>query len=223
MLGAVAAVFFAGPLAGQDPRGLSLVAGLAYERGGPGPSLVQELAEAGLDDPRVRPCFPQVPCTATEYPFYFDDGLDIAAMVGARYRWDRPFSIQAVLSNGRRGHAEGYQEEPYDHVLVRYASFLTTVSFGLHLGSVRLEAGPALNATNWSGVRRNADPRKGTVTELGAAGGVSVGFRAADVQLAVRAGGHMFPSTDLGNSLLVPLRSEYRSFYVGVSILPWHD
>ena len=57
LVGLLAAV----PAAAQDEPGLFFVGGLGYQRGGPGPDLVDALAQGGLDDIRPGTCAGSAP------------------------------------------------------------------------------------------------------------------------------------------------------------------
>lgn len=221
LVGAMAGLLLAAPAAGQELRGLTFVGGVGYEWGGPGPSLVDALREADLADPKEGRCFYATTCAEPiDYPVYFNEGLNLTAFIGARYRFDAPLSIELLFSNGQRGHAEGYNETTRETLVVSYAAFMVTVTGGLHLGPVRLEAGPVLNQIFWGITRTSEDAGSEGIPVFGVNLGAGGGFRVGAVLLSLRAGIRQFPTTDLRPALQVPLEADYRSFYVGVTVLP---
>ncbi|MDX1675034.1 MAG: hypothetical protein R3314_09590 [Longimicrobiales bacterium] len=216
---AVAALSIAAPAAGQGSHGLTFVAGVGYERGGPGPSLVESLEAADLGDTRPERCYVQTCVEAVEHPFYFDDGLNVVAFIGARYRFPAPFSLELIGSNGQRGHAEGFNMDTKETLIVSYASFMLTATGGVHLGPLRLEAGPVLNQILWETTRNSDKLREQGKPVFGTVVGASGSIRISEVYLSLRAGVRQFPTIDL-RDLGVPLEAEYSSFYVGVTVLP---
>lgn len=218
--GVVVVLALAAPAGAQGSRGLSFVGGLAYETGGPGPSLVDALTEVDLADDKPGRCYGVTCVSSTEYPFYFDDGLNISAFAGARYRFGAPFSMELLLSNGQRGHAEGYNDQDKRTLLVAYASFMLTATAGVHLGPVRLSAGPVVNNVIWDVKRNTQDIGKQGIPVVGLTLGASGSIRIRDVLVSLRAGARRFPTTDLQPTFNVPLQADYRSFFVGIAVLP---
>lgn len=204
----------------HDPRGLSFVAGAAYEWGGPGPSLVRELAAAGLDQDKPEECFGTTCVYGEEYPFYFDEGLNLAGMFGLRYRFDPPFSIEALVSNSLRGQAEGYNQEVGDHLVVTYSSILFSTTLAAHLGPVRLEAGPLWNRTRWGKTRTRSSSASGTTVTLGAVLSASASRVVGRAMVSVKAGLRENPPVDLRGPLQVELEPGYRTFFLGATVAP---
>lgn len=216
----LAALCFAVPARGQEPRGLTFVIGLGYEEGGPGPALTDALAEADLADVKPERCVLTTCVDAVEHPVHFSEGLNLAAFFGGRYRFDAPLSLELLASNGQRGHAEGYNDETKEDLVVAYASFLLSATLGVHVGPVRLETGPVLKQTYWNVTRSGRDLGRRGIPAFGALLGASGSVRVADVFLSVRAGLRRFPTTDLRSRFNVPIEADYRSFLVGVTVLP---
>lgn len=217
LAGLTAAPFTATPAAAQD-SGFSFVAGLAYEDGGPGPELVEALRHIELDDVRPGGCRGTVCVEPTAHPFYFDEGLDLAVLLGFRYRFRAPLSVEGLISNGARGHAEGYDAEARDHLVVSYASFLLTTTLGAHLGPVRVEAGPVFNSTRWKSTFNSTRETKDGTFTVGGLVGASASFRFKEVLISLRTGVRRFPSAGIENPLQVQLEAGYDSFYVGASV-----
>ena len=145
----LAVALAAAPAAAQEGTGLAFVAGLAYEDGGPGAALVTGLRAIGMDGTRPGACYVTVCVDPVVHPFYFDEGLNLSVFLGVRYRFHAPVSIDALFSNGQRGHAEGYDDDTFDHVIIRYSTFIFSTSLGAHAGPIRLAAGPVLKTTGW--------------------------------------------------------------------------
>ena len=211
---------YTAPAGAQDGRGLRFVGGLAYESGGPGPSLVDALAAADLGDDKPGRCYAITCVSSTEYPFYFNDGLNVSAVAGTRYRFDAPFSVELLLSNGQRGHAEGYNDQDKQTLLVAYASFMLTATAGVHVGPLRLSAGPVVNNVIWDVKRNTQDIGKQGIPTVGVTLGAGGSIRIRDVLVSLRAGARRFPTTDLHPTFNVPLQADYRSFFVGIAVLP---
>lgn len=209
LVSALVAVLVCAPLSAQESPGLSFVGGLGWERGALGPSLVEELTDAGFDDPVDR--------AAVDYPYYGAEGIEIMGMLGFRYRFDSPFFMEAVVSNGERGRARGYREEDRYELIVSYASFLLTATGGAELGPFRFEAGPILNGTSWGKNRNDIVVGSARTASLGALAGVGLSLDLPEVLLSLRAGVRAFPEVSLSNSLELPVQVGYRSMYVAVS------
>ncbi|HSH45613.1 MAG TPA: hypothetical protein VK966_07140 [Longimicrobiales bacterium] len=209
------------PAAAQEASGLSFVGGVAYERGGPGDALVRSLREAGLDDVRTQSCpAPNAQCEDVAHPFHFSEGIPIAGFIGARYRFTLPVSVEALVSNGERGHAEGYNEERSEHLIVGHTSFLLTTTAGAHLGPVRIALGPTLKATRWKVTRNSGAANRQSTMSVGATAELSAALFTRAAETRFRAGYRAFPDRDLSGTLHEPLEAEYRSFYVGVTVSP---
>lgn len=216
-LAVVLTVCVALPASAQS--GLTFVGGVGYEEGGPGPSLVESLAAAGLADVKEGRCFLTTCIADVEHPFYYNEGLNMTAFIGGRYRFNAPISIELLFSNGQRGHAEGFSDETNQTLVVAYASFMATTTAGLHLGPFRLEAGPILNQIFWDVTRDSRTLSEESTSVMGLLFGASGSVRVSDVYLSLRAGVRRFPTVDLTH-LRVPLEARYRSFYVGFTVLP---
>lgn len=211
----LAALLIAGPAAAQGPRGLTFVGGIGYEQGGPGASLLDGLTAAGMDDTKMA-----WGSGTTRYPLHYTEGLNVVAFIGGRFRFDAPLSLELLLSNGQRGHAEGYSATDQETLVVAYASFLASVTGSVHLGPVRVGAGPVINAMAWDATRNSQDAGSATTSLVG--GQVEGGFsvRAGDTRVSLRGGVRRFPPVDLGPAIAVPMEAEYRSFFVGVTVSP---
>lgn len=219
---ALAAPLLAAPVAAQEPSGFSFVGGIAYEPGGPGSALVDELVAAGYSDQLPASC--RGPgCEPPDHPFFFDEGLNIAALVGMRYRFGAPVSLEMIFSNGQRGHAEGYNHAARDYLIIAYSSFLLTTTAGAHVGPFRLEAGPVLNNTGWESTRNSSRQASGRTTAVGGTVGVSGSVRIPDAVLAVKVGVRRFPGTDLLTAVQAPFAPDYNSFFIGVTASPAGD
>jgi hypothetical protein len=157
------------------------------------------------------------------YPFYFDEGLDIAAFVGGRYRFGGPIALEVLLSNGPRGHAEGFNDANSDHYVVRYSSFLLSNAVQGHFGPALIEAGPVLSYTAWDASRNSSDAGATGDWQIGGHAGVGAELPVRSVRISLRVGGRVFPQTDLRGSLGLPLQPDYRSYYVGLTVLPSLD
>lgn len=202
----------AGPTAGQ---GLVFVGGLGYEQGSPGPTLVASLADAGLDDTRSRSGRPGI-----EHPFYYDAGLKLTAFLGGRYRFPGPVSLELLFSNGSRGHAQGYDASQHRTLVLAWSSLLVTSTVGVHLGPIRLGAGPTLNALFWDAEWDWEDDDAFTTPLLGLTGGITADVPVADVVISLRAGGRAFPAVEVNPTLRVPLDAQYNTFYLGLTVIP---
>lgn len=216
------ALFGAAPVAGQGLT-VSAVGGLAYEPGGSGAALAGALAAAGYDDFFRGACAGGTCPNATQYPFYHNTGLDLAAFAGVRIHPPGPFSLEALVSNGQRGHAEGYDQETRRHLLVAYASFILSAGLGVHLGPLRLEAGPALNRIGWEVTRNSASTVERSTVTLGGMAAVSGELRVGDALVSLRAGLRRFRPADLRTRAQVPLEPDYRSLIVGLTVTGWTD
>lgn len=221
-LGAQLAAAPMAPAVAQEPRGLMFVGGIAYEPGGPGRGLLDELVAAGYSDRLPSNCA-HPGCEPPDHPFYHDEGLNIAALVGMRYRFDAPFSLEMLGSNGQRGHAEGYSSSAREYLIVAYSSLLLTTTLGAHVGPIRLEAGPVFNSTGWEVTRNSARSRKGRTSAVGGTAGVSGGVHLGGALLSLKVGIRGFPGTDLRIPVRVPFEPDYHSFFIGVTAIPTGD
>lgn len=213
----VAAALLPATGAAQEPRGLSYMLGIGYERGGPGPALVSEFLKAGYDD--NLPC--SVQCEGqNSFPLYHDEGLNITGMAGIRYRFDRPFSLEALVSNGQRGHSQGYSADRGTHLVVSYAAYVMAVTAAAHLGPLRLEAGPVLNGTSWQVTRNSARRRDARTTALGATVGASGGVRVNGMAVSLKVGARRLQAADLRSELLLPLEPEFVTYFIGLTVIP---
>lgn len=217
--GLLAVLIGATPARPQEDRGLMFLGGLAYEQGGPGPSLVDELITAGYGDGRPHPCAYEG-CQVDETPFYYDAGLNVIVLLGVRYHFLPALSIQVLGSNGQRGHAEGYSFSRREHLIVAYSSLMFATTLGAHLGPIRIEAGPVVNRTAWEVTRNSFSGSRGRTSVLGATAGLGASLRLADVILSVKAGIRRFGSADLPTALQLRVAPRYRSFFVGLTASP---
>lgn len=208
------------PAAAQEPAGVTYIVGVGYERGGPGPALVEEMLEAGYDDP--------IPCSAgcglnDPYPYYHDEGLNITGMVGLRYRFTAPFSLELLASNGQRGHGQGYSARSQTHLVLGYASYLVAATAGAHLGPVRFEVGPVLNATSWQVTRNSARRRDHRTTALGGTAAVSGSVRLPEMLLSLKVGARKLQPADMRSGLLLPFEPAFESYFVAITVIPTGD
>lgn len=210
----------AAPLAAQDAHGLSFVAGVGYEMGGPGPHLVEQFEEAGLDEDRPEKCAVFHCDPAVPYAFHVNEGIGLTFLAGVRYRTRGLLSIEALVSNGVWGHAAGNSESQGENLEVFYGPLVLSTELGVHLGPLRLAAGPALNRTTWR-ITRNASPG-GDVTRslaLGLGGSASLEVRARGVAISGRVQARAFRDVDIPTSLLA-LDGRYRSIVFALSVHP---
>lgn len=212
---ACAALASAPPALGQEPHGLSAIAGGGYEQGGPGPSLAGSLADNGFDDYRFEGGGARV-----DYPRFYDAGLNLVFFLGGHYRFPGPYSIDAILSNGSRGHAQGHDASGPDRLLLRWSSLLLTSSVGVHLGPVRLAAGPTANLLFWDTERNWSQERTFVTPVPGATAVASARFPAGDVLVSLQTGVRAFAPADLAPALNVPLEATYSTWFLGVTVLP---
>ncbi|MFO7894632.1 MAG: hypothetical protein R6U63_12930 [Longimicrobiales bacterium] len=212
---ACVALAAATPAPGQEAHGLSAIAGGGYERGGPGSSLAGSLAAIGFDDRLFEGGGGWV-----DHPRLYDAGLNLVFFLGGHYRFPGPYSIDAILSNGSRGHAQGYDGSGPDRLLLRWSSLLLTSSVGVHLGPVRLAAGPTVNVLVWDTERNWSDERTFVTPVPGATAVASARFSAGDVLASLQTGVRTFAPADLAPALSVPLKATYSTWFVGVTILP---
>lgn len=219
---ALVAPFTTGSAAAQEPLGLTFIGGIAYEPGGPGAALVDELIMAGYADHMPASCqFPG--CEPPDHPFYFDEGLNVAALVGVRYRFTAPLSVELLASNGQRGHAEGYSSRARDYVVVAYSSLLLATTVGGHVGPLRVEAGPVFNSTRWEATHNSSRQKRGRTAAVGGTLGVTGSVRLSDALFSLKVGMRGFPGTDLRPAIQVPLEPDYHSFFIGVTAIPTGD
>lgn len=214
-------LLLAAPLSAQG--GFTLVGGVAYEPGGPGPALVDGMRAAGFDDIRPGVCYGTNCPYAVETPFYYNAGIDLAAFGGFRYRAPGPFSVETLISNGQRGHAEGYDSGGRGHLLVSYASFILSTTVALHVGPIRLEAGPAVNRTGWAATRNHSRTIEGKTVTLGGTAAVSGEVRVGELLLSFKSGLRQFPAVDLRDPVWLALDVDYYSVLVGVTVTGWTD
>lgn len=218
--GVLAALLVAAPAWGQEPNGFTFLGGIGYERGGPGGALIDALHTADLADVQPGRCHATTCVDPVEYPFHYTEGLNLAGFIGGRYRFDIPLSFELTVSNGPRGHAEGYNDELKEHVIVAYESFLAAATAGLHLGPIRLEAGPVINHTSWELTRNSRTIDEQGIPVIGGTVGASGGVRVGEVFLSLGAGLRRFPTGGLEPAFHIPLQADYRSYFVNVSVLP---
>ncbi len=211
----------AAPAAAQNVTGLSFIGGLEYERGNPGSDLVHAFDAAGLNGVRPGRCAGPYCNPEEEYPFHFADGIGLSLAMGFRYRFAAPVSLETMVSNGPRGHAEGFDDVTSEHLIVSYSAFILASSIGAHLGPFRLAAGPALLSTGWAATYNAADTEKTTSVRLGGTLGLSYGLRIGDAMLSLRASVHEFPDDQVPNPMDLPIRTQYRTYRVGVTVNPW--
>ena len=207
------AVLMVAPAAAQGP-GLRFVGGIGYEEGSPGESLVASMEAAGWGHDKTGWG------GAQEYPFHFDEGIDLVAFIGARYRFSAPLSIEVLLSNGPRGHAEGYNRIEQQVLVVAYSSFVVTATGGIHLGPIRLEGGPVVSRMSWDATRNAQEAGNEQAMVLGTTFGASGTVRLSSVLVSLRAGVRRYPEIDLRDELHLPIRADYESFYVGLTVSP---
>lgn len=194
----------AAPAPGQETHGLSAIAGGGYERGGPGPSLAASLTATGFDDYRLEGGGARI-----DHPRFYDAGLNLVFFLGGHYRFRGPYSIDAILSNGSRGHAQGYDAAGPVRLLLRWSSLLLTSSVGVHLGPVRLAAGPTVNVLFWD-TERNWSQERAFVTPVpGATAVASARFHAGDVLVSFQTGVRTFAPADLAPAMNLPLETRY--------------
>lgn len=210
------------PADAQEPRGLAFIGGIAYEPGGPGPGLLDEMVRAGYVDRLPSNCA-HPGCEPPDHPFYHDEGLNIAALVGMRYRFDAPFSVEMLGSNGQRGHAEGYSSSAREYLIVAYSSLLLATTVGAHVGPVRLEGGPVFNNTGWEVTRNSSRFRKGRTTAVGGTAGASGSVHLGGAMLSLKVGIRGFPRTDIRNAVQTPFSPDYQSFFIGITAIPTDD
>jgi hypothetical protein len=209
------------PAAAQSTNGLSFIGGLGYERGNPGSDLVYALNAAGLDGVRPGRCAGPYCNPDEQYPFHFADGIGLTLSMGFRYRFTLPVSLEAMVSNGPRGHAEGFDDVTNDHLIVSYSAFVLASSLGVHIGSLRLAAGPAFLSTGWAATYNAADTEKTTSVQLGTTVGMSYGLRVGDAVLSLRASVNDFPRDVVPNPMDLPIQAQYRTYRLGVTVNPW--
>lgn len=203
-----------------DPHGLSVVFGVGYETGGWGPSIVTAFAEAGMDEEVSGICVGSFCDPPINYPVHYRAGIGAQFTAGVQYRWRRPVSLEVLGSNGVWGHAEGSRESPNEHLLLIYRPLLLTSTLGLHLGPVRVGAGPALNRTSWEYDYNHG--RTGTQQTLtaGLAGSARFDLRLRDVTIAGRVDLRAFPDEEIRNPTDHTFTVDYRSLVVAVSLHP---
>lgn len=223
LLATVVALLSAGPATAQDNRGLSFLTGLGYQEGGPGPDLMDALGDAGLDDIRPGTCAGAVCQDPDVFPMHFSEGIGLALSLGFRYRFDAPFSLEVLAANGQRGHAEGYRETNKEHLIIGYSSYVLGSTFGVHVGPVRLGAGPAILTTAWSAVQNSAIENETTGTAVGGVAGVSYSVGLPDATLSLRALLQRFRAKTVPNPLQIPIHAQYRTFEIGITVNPRTD
>jgi hypothetical protein len=208
------ALLLASPAAAQDRHGLSFLGGAAYERGGPGPSLVASLDRAGFGDTRLEADGPY------EHPLYVYAGLELSGFVGGRYRFRNPFSIDFVISNGSRGHAEGYRSYGQTTLFLFWTSIRLTSTVGVHVGPVRLAAGPTMNTVFWDAEINSVSIDGFTRVVVGGTGTVSVNIPGDGVLFSLVAGARAFPAMSLRPELEEPISAHYGTLFLGITLAP---
>ncbi len=217
----VAALVVAAPAAGQDAEGVSFIGGMGYEHGGPGPDLVSALDRGGLGDVQPGTCAGAICQDSTYYPQHFSEGIGLVVTLGFRYRFPGPYSLDALLSNGQRGHAEGYTEQPLQNQLtVTYNSYVLKSTIGVHLGPIRLGVGPALLFTEWNAVANSAVEEHSSSRTVGTVASISYSVSLPSTVLGFQAGVQQFGSVDVPNSMKIPIDAAYRTWNVGVTVNP---
>ncbi len=207
-----AAWLLATPAAAQEGQGLSFVVGLGYERGGPAASLVESLEAAGWGETSDR-----LGTGPVEYPQAYTEGLNLTFMAGGRYR-QGPVSVEALFSNGTRGHAEGFRATPRSNLLITWMSVRATATVGVHFGPVHLAAGPLLEAIFWSG-EQNWSDLEGTMTPvLGGTATAGLSFPVGRERLALTAGARALPTIDLRPSLRLPVEARYGTYFIALMV-----
>jgi hypothetical protein len=219
LAGVLVSLLVCAPLSAQESSGFSLVGGLSWETGGPGPGLVDGLAAAGLDQTKPGRCTGVVCLEDVEHPYYFREGLGVVGRLGFRYRFDRPVSVDVVVAQGPRGHAKGYNDLDKNAVVMSYTTYVLTTTGGVHLGPLRVDAGPAVSRTTMEGTRNSVDTGAENTITVGAALGVEGSFPVSGGLVSLRTGLRYFPATELVNTVNVPARAEYTSLQVGVTLV----
>lgn len=221
-LAAVAALALAGPATAQEARGLSFVGGLSYQGGGPGQTLLTALVDNGLGE--RQDCQDTLCHTSEDYPFHFQEGIGLSVTLGFRYRFDAPVSIDVLVSNGQRGHAEGYRGQPNQaHLIITYSSYLVASTVGVHLGPIRVGVGPASLISFWNAVENAATGEYTTTGSVGGGAEVSYSVQVPSAMLALRARGFSFRSARIPNPLDLPIQASQRLFEVGITVNPRTD
>ena len=203
------------PLAAQEAPGLSVVAGGGYEQGGPGPSLARSLEAAGFGDYHF-----EGGGVRADYPQYYNAGLNLVLFLGAHYRFEGPFSIDALVSNGSRGHAQGYDAAGPDRLLLRWSTALLTSTAGVHLGPIRIGAGPTLNVLFWDAELNWSDLGSYMTPVLGGTATATARLRTRSVVVSLNAGVRTFMDASLEPAPGLPLETGYDSWFVGLTVIP---
>jgi hypothetical protein len=212
---AVGGLFAAAAAAAQEPQGVSVIAGGGYEMGGPGPSLARSLSAVGLGDSHQSGSG-----VITQYPEYYEAGIGLTFFVGGHYRFRGPYSVDFVVSNGSRGHAEGFDNSGPDRLLIRWTTAMLTATAGIHFGPFRLAAGPTLNMIFWS-TERNFSENPGLTTPI--AGGTALltaRIPTRDVLVSLTAGARTFGTADLSTVTELPISARYETWFVGLTVMP---
>lgn len=200
----------AGAQSGDDRLPITALLGIAYERGGPGPAVAATFDDAGYGDRQVL-----AGGIALEHPMHYTDGLNLSVFVGAEYR-PGPYSVDLVLSNGHVGHAEGYDVTDASEISTSWRSFLATATVGVHLGPVRLGAGPSMTMLRWTLRRDVAAALSHTSLTLGATASGRASATVAGTEVSLAVGTRAFPTIDLTETLFAPVVvTEYRTWYAG--------
>lgn len=215
LLGIVVTLLAAGSAHAQEPEGLKLVGGLAYEPGGPGAVLEAELGAAGYDD---RPYSCSSDC---DFPFYHDEGLNLAMALGFRYRFVAPFVIEAILSNGQRGHAEGFSSDARGHLTLAYGTLILASTAGAYIGPIKVAAGPALNRISWDVTRDSRNAGRGVSVAPGGTVEMAMDLRAADTLFSLKVGARRFAAAGLDEAVDLPFQIDYSSFFLGFTMTRW--
>ena len=224
LLAALAGLLATEPASAQGARGLAFVGGLGYQSGGPGQDLVDALARGGLDDIRPGTCAGSICQDSVDFPFHFRDGIGLAVTLGARYRFHAPVSVEMVVANGQRGHAEGYREQPLQqHMTVSYSSYVLGSTVGAHVGPLRLGLGPALLLTSWSAVQNAAVTESSSSSTFGGMAAVSYSVRLPGTVLSLRASAQRFGPARVPNPMQIPIEADYRSYELGITVNPRAD
>jgi hypothetical protein len=208
--------------AGPGPRyGMGITLGVGYEAGGAGASLLESLEAAALNHTVPRRCVVNICQEAIEYPFIGGEDFNVTLSLGARFRFRAPFSVELLISNGVRGHGEGYRDvNTKEHLIVTYVPLILSGTVGVHLGPVRLAAGPAINRTSWNAIYNSGTEKTTDVSVLGALGEASFQVPVREVAVALRVQGRLFQDARVENPMQVPLSASYRGLVIGLTLVP---
>lgn len=203
------------PATAQEPFGLSVVAGGGYEVGGPGASLSRSLTAAGFGDLHTEGSGVRV-----QYPEYYDAGIGLVFFLGGHYRFHGPFSVDFLVSNGSRGHIDGYDNSSPDRLLIRWSAATITSTGGVHVGPLRLGIGPTLNMIFWDSERNWSKQPNLTTPVLGGTALVTARLPAREVLVSLTAGYRAFTTAHLSPAIDLPIDARYETWFIGLTVLP---